>query len=368
MENFAHTLLGLTLAKAGLERATPLATTTLIISSNLPDIDVLSRFRGGTLSYLTYHRGFTHGFVGVAILAAALAFVLVYIDRRFRLRRDPFRRPIRPFRVFLLACLGGLGHVFMDFTNSYGVRPLMPFSDRWFYGDLAFVVDPWIWLMLGAAGVWLTARDPARITFWASVGVLMGLLVATTLTEPTPDFPIKIPTAVRAVWFAGLAVIVLGALLRWGRAGDSIARYALLALALYYGGMWIAGQEAQDKAAASMPDAGARMPVTWPTPANPLLWQAVTSSDEFIYTRYVGLTGSQGEWRQAAALDQRFLEALRRSPDARAFLNFTRYPMATVQEREDGYTIALRDARFDLRMQVVLDQALSVQSIDVRWF
>src|SRR6266571_3884947 len=68
MENLAHTLLGLSLAKSGLERATPLATTALVISSNLPDLDVLSRVEGGTVGYLEYHRGFTHGFVGGALV------------------------------------------------------------------------------------------------------------------------------------------------------------------------------------------------------------------------------------------------------------------------------------------------------------
>jgi len=63
MENLAHTLLGLSFAKAGLERVTPLATTALVISSNLPDIDVLLRLEGGTVSYLKHHRGFTHGFL-----------------------------------------------------------------------------------------------------------------------------------------------------------------------------------------------------------------------------------------------------------------------------------------------------------------
>ena len=75
MENLAHTLLGLSFAKAGLERVTPLATTALVISSNLPDIDVLSRIEGGTVSYLEYHRGFTHGFVGLLLVAAPRFFL-----------------------------------------------------------------------------------------------------------------------------------------------------------------------------------------------------------------------------------------------------------------------------------------------------
>ncbi|HSE97078.1 MAG TPA: metal-dependent hydrolase [Blastocatellia bacterium] len=368
MENFAHTLLGLSLAKAGLERASPLAATTLLISSNLPDIDVLVRLRGGTLSYLQYHRGFTHGFVGLAVLAVALTAALVFIDRRFRLRQDPFRRPIRPFRIFLLAYLGGLGHSFMDFTNSYGVRPLLPFSDRWFYGDLAFVVDPWIWLMLGSAGVWLTAKTPPSIVFWLIAGGLTSFIVATALSDPSPVFPVTVPTAVRVVWFLGLGMIIGGALFRWGRMGESVARYSLLALAFYYGGMWIARQEARNRAAASLQAEGVSRPVAWPTPANPLLWQTVAASDEFIYSRYLSLADPQGEWRQVSALDPKLIEALRQAPEARTFLDFTRYAMAAVEEREGGYAVALRDSRFDLRMNVLLNQELTVQSVDVRWF
>src|SRR6185369_2824188 len=98
MENFAHTLLGLSLAKAGLERATPLAATALVISSNLPDADVLMGFGGG-INYLRYHRGFTHSFVGLALLAAAIAVALTFLDRRFRLRRDHRRRPAHPLKL-----------------------------------------------------------------------------------------------------------------------------------------------------------------------------------------------------------------------------------------------------------------------------
>ncbi len=49
----------------------------------------------------------------------------------------------------LLGYAGVLSHVFLDFLNSYGVRLLMPFSDRWFYGDALYIVDPWMYLALG---------------------------------------------------------------------------------------------------------------------------------------------------------------------------------------------------------------------------
>ena len=46
-----------------------------------------------------------------------------------------------------------LSHVALDLLNNYGVRLLMPFSGRWFYGDSVFIIDPWLWLILGT-GVW----------------------------------------------------------------------------------------------------------------------------------------------------------------------------------------------------------------------
>jgi inner membrane protein len=48
-------------------------------------------------------------------------------------------------------------HVFLDFLNNYGVRLLAPVDWRWFYGDAVFIVDPILWVVLGA-GVWLSRR------------------------------------------------------------------------------------------------------------------------------------------------------------------------------------------------------------------
>jgi len=367
MENLAHTLLGLSMAKAGLERATPLAATALVISSNLPDVDILMRFGGGTFDYLQYHRGFTHSFVGLALLAAVIALALTYLDRRFRLRRDHRVRPVRPLRVFWIAYLGGLGHTYMDFTNNYGVRPLLPFSKRWFYGDIVFVVDPWIWLILGSAVVWLTTTGSARAFFWLVVGLILALIIALALRNPTETL-VSIPSAARIIWFAGFAIIIAGALFGWGRFGEKLARYSLLALGIYYGGMWMAHQSALKHAAHALPAEGVRSLAAWPTPANPALWQSAAADDEKVYTRYVHLASEEDEWREMPALAPRFVEALRQSDEARVFLDFSRFASASVEERADGYTIALRDLRFDLRMRVDMDLDLKVVSTDARWY
>lgn len=326
------------------------------------------RLGGGALSYIEHHRGLTHSFIGLVALSALLTLFLVYLDRKFRLRRDPFRRPIRPWRIFLLAYVGGLGHIFLDFTNSYGVRPLLPFSRRWFYGDIAFVVDPWIWLILGSAVVWLMTKDALRAGIWLTVGVILSLIMALAFHEPSAELPVPIPSSLRVIWFVGLFVIVAGLVLGWSRAGARLARASLFILALYYGGMWIAQQTALGQTAGSPPAQPLTSSAAWPTPANPFLWQSVASTEEKLYTRYANLLEPQGEWRDLPALEYRLAEALRRAEPSRKFLEFTRYASARVEEREDGYTIALRDLRFALRMNVVLDRDLVVQSAEVLWF
>jgi hypothetical protein len=38
-----------------------------------------------------------------------------------------------------------------SYPNTYGVRLLMPYSDRWFYGTALSIIDPWVWLAEGPA-------------------------------------------------------------------------------------------------------------------------------------------------------------------------------------------------------------------------
>jgi hypothetical protein len=106
----------------------------------------------------------------------------------------------------------------------------------------------------------------------------------------------------------------------------------------------------------------------WPTPANPALWQSAAATDQHAYTRYINLTEKQGQWRELSRLDPKFIEALRQSEGARKFLDFTRFSAATVEERESGYTVMVRDLRFDLRLHAELDRDLGIISTDVSWF
>src|SRR5436189_1666411 len=85
MDNVTHTLFALTLARTPLGRAGRGTTAALVVASNAPDIDVLVSLKG-TGSYLQWHRGPTHGPIGVVALGLATAAVVwaarSEIDRR----------------------------------------------------------------------------------------------------------------------------------------------------------------------------------------------------------------------------------------------------------------------------------------------
>src|SRR5207253_5415658 len=125
----------------GLNRKTLLATATLTLAAEAPDLDVVGQFHGPVFGF-EHHRGFTHSFLGVPMVAA-LVVAVVYLVWRLRGRRtnDP-NLPVRWGVLYLYACLAGLSHILLDYTNNYGVRPFWPFSEKWYSWDIVFIVEP----------------------------------------------------------------------------------------------------------------------------------------------------------------------------------------------------------------------------------
>lgn len=129
------------MGRAGLNRKTALATLTLTLAAEAPDLDVLGAVRGSAFGF-AHHRGFTHSFVGVPLDAMAVV-GFVYLIWRIRGRKinDP-QLPPRWGLLFFYACLAGLSHILLDFTNNYGVRPFWPFSGKWYSWDIVFIYEP----------------------------------------------------------------------------------------------------------------------------------------------------------------------------------------------------------------------------------
>ena len=140
MENLTHSLTGLMMSRAGLNSISPRATALLVIAANAPDVDIVSWF-GGSLTYLDYHRAHTHSIV-MAPLTALLPVALVALFTRSRL---PW------LRAWLISLLGVVSHLLLDWTNTYGIRMLLPLSDEWLRLDTVFIVDVWIWALFAFA-------------------------------------------------------------------------------------------------------------------------------------------------------------------------------------------------------------------------
>jgi inner membrane protein len=137
LDNLTHSLVGLALSRAGLNRLTTQATAVLLLAANAPDIDVLSA-AGGSLTYLRYHRHLTHSLLMAPVMALLPVLVVRLVTRK----------PIAWAMAYLVSLVGLASHLALDLTNSYGVRLLLPFSARWLRLDLNSIVDPWIWTAL----------------------------------------------------------------------------------------------------------------------------------------------------------------------------------------------------------------------------
>ena len=87
MDPFTHTLVGLTAAKTGLERLSPLATTVCVLAANSPDSDLVVGLTTDRWGYLHHHRGITHSIVGVITLAVIVP-TLVWLAERGWVRSD----------------------------------------------------------------------------------------------------------------------------------------------------------------------------------------------------------------------------------------------------------------------------------------
>ncbi len=157
MDNVTHTLFGATLGRAVFHRAGRGATAAIVLASNAPDADIVMTATGA-LNYLTWHRGPTHGPLGVIGLAVVAAALVWGWQRVYDVAR---RAEHASFPTLLLAAGTGLvAHVLMDFPTSYGTRLLSPFNWDWYAVDLMPIIDLYLLAVL-TGGLILGARRPA---------------------------------------------------------------------------------------------------------------------------------------------------------------------------------------------------------------
>ncbi len=157
MDNLTHSLFGLTLARTPLGRAGRGTTAALLLASNAPDIDVVLS-AGGSQNYLRFHRGPTHGPLGVVGLSLVVALVVRAAGRKFERPGSDPRAGVA--MLWILSMVGIACHILMDLPTSYGTRALSPFSWTWFGVDWMPIVD--IYLLASLAGaLWFGRGSPA---------------------------------------------------------------------------------------------------------------------------------------------------------------------------------------------------------------
>jgi len=338
MDGLTHSLLGLTSAKAGLARWSPYATVVCILSANAPDIDVISGFFGGRWTLLHYHRGITHSIIGTLALGFLIPSIFYAVDRAIAQRRK--RPPQIRYRGLLIASLIAAGtHPLMDWTNNYGVRPLLPWSGKWFYGDLVFIIDPYIWLVLGGAVFLLTSNRRLKVIGWSVLGIASTLLIL--LVPAQRGLTSTVVLVVRAIWILGLLAFVLARSFNLPRRlRKSIAFAALAFVVCYWGALALMHHAAYENAftragqlAAEHGEHLVRV-AAMPTAANPLRWQSVAETDRAFYRFFVGVaqpSTSPDRFEKPSGLSEQLVSDASLDPRAQVLLGFARFPLARVE-------------------------------------
>jgi inner membrane protein len=269
----------------------------LLIGANLPDIDIISYAWGG-LAALEFRRGLTHGPIGLVLLPWLLTAAFRFYHR-LRFSSDTSEPPPAWGRLLLLSYLATLTHPLLDWCNTYGIRWLAPFSERWWYGDALFIVDPWVWVILSAGTV--LSRAKAKTGRWW-----------------------KTPATWSLYLFAAYAV-AMGWISRWGR------NAAVEAAA-------VASGERPHRVMAS------------PVPLNPFQRLVVLEETERYRFGRFDLLPRASFVMESYAVDKNrshvLAELASNTPQGRAFLSWARFPFYVV--RSDRPMVYLVDARYSV--------------------
>ncbi len=163
MEPLTHFFTGACVGRAGLNRKTAYATLAATLAAEAADIDIFWGFRG-PVEELKHHRGITHTFIAIPVVAGVVIGAVWLLHRwneRRRLRHlatahlepgAPIPHRLEPRLVhwgwlYLTAFLAASTHILLDWTNNYGVRPFFPFNPRWYEGSFMFIAEPILWAL-----------------------------------------------------------------------------------------------------------------------------------------------------------------------------------------------------------------------------
>ena len=311
MDNLTHTLTGLVLSRAGLNRYYARPALVLLLAANAPDIDVSSLI-GGPIDYLQYHRYYTHSIAMAPVIGALPMLVACVASRSMKGWKA----------AYLLSLIGVASHLLLDWTNTYGVKLLLPFSLRWLGLDITNIVDLWIW------GVLLLA----------ALGPLVGRLVSSEIGAQPGT-------------------------------GRGLALFALCFLLTYEYGRFLLHRRVLEVLNSRMYQGAAPIQVAaFPAGAgNPMMWTGWVRGASFSKRYAINLLS---EFDPEAGTtfhqpdDTPAMDAARQTFVFQKFSEFAQYPLwrvTPVPEPEDGKLVELRDWRFAFAAEAIVDRDNRVQ-------
>jgi inner membrane protein len=247
-------------------------------------------------------------------------------------------------------------HPLLDWTNSYGVRPLLPWDGRWFYGDLLFIVDPWVWLLLGGA-CFLLAKSRVGAAAWGLLALVVTLVFFRVSSQPDAG----VPGGALVLWVAGLAALCVLHFKKAGaRFGWRVAGAALALVVVYCGALSVAQARARGEAEAAARalvrrDAGSlRRVAATPVLADPFTWRCLAETDRST-TRFDMRLGRPSpedlggvvSYEKPAGAEAEVVGRASGDEGARVLLGFARFPVARVlREGAGGWVVQFADLRY----------------------
>jgi inner membrane protein len=314
MDNLTHSLTGLMLSRAGLNRFYPRATLVLVIAANIPDIDFVTSARG-MLYYFEQHRGITHAIAAAPVMALLPVLIACAIGRTTR------GWPA----AWAISLIGVFSHLLLDWTNTYGIRLLLPFSSQWFHLDLINLFDLLVWavLLLG----WL--------------GPMIGKLVSGEIGAQSGS-------------------------------GRGMAIFALSCFLIYDFGRFLSHQRAIEILNSRVYRDGPPLrAAAFPAGAvNPLIWQGWIERPEFVMRLPVNVLKEFDPTVGAILFKPTpspAIEAARQASAVAVFLKFAQYPLWSVMPVEGGSDVEVRDLRFPFSAQALVDSSNRVISSSFRY-
>lgn len=311
MEPVTHALTSLVVARAAQKRLPRYGTAMLVAAGVAPDLDYAS-YLGGASSFLRFDRTLLHSLPSSILLACAIAGAFCVFARN----RDEVHggadvsgaEKLRFAAAFIVCAIGVAGHLLLDLVSGVGVQLLWPFRTRWAAFDLLTELDPWILILLGA-------------------GLLLPMLLRLVGEE-------------------------IGERKKRG-GGQRGAIATLVLLLVYIGTRGLLHSRAVELLDSH--DYHGRAPFAvgaFPASSTPLVWRGVVSTDNTIELVEVPLgPGTDFDSERSVTHykpeESSALEAGEHAAATRRFLEYARFPLATVVRAEAGYRFELRDARFE---------------------